>query len=229
MKRFSGFSLIELMVVLAIITIIATASVPQIQVWTARNRGNAAVSQIISDFTKAKSIAGYSVNDVGQPIGIRPQVGMMIRTTRYLILQKNAMSGAWSEAGDTAIKTARMPMNVLVDWVNGEPTNDNSGSFSPTVVFTSSGRLKKGSDNSLITNFGGGLRCGGASGIDSPINAKRVFLAVVRSMINGTDGIWYRIEIDATGEYFVCSATNSSVGGDTPPDFDSVAGSVMEF
>jgi len=60
-----GFTLIELMVVLAIIVIIATASVPKIQVWTARNRGATAVSQIISDFSKAKSIAAYSVYDTG--------------------------------------------------------------------------------------------------------------------------------------------------------------------
>ncbi|HPA57221.1 MAG TPA: prepilin-type N-terminal cleavage/methylation domain-containing protein, partial [bacterium] len=61
--KFKGFTLIELMVVLAIIIIIATASVPKIQEWTARNRGNQAVSQLISDFTKARSIAGYTVND----------------------------------------------------------------------------------------------------------------------------------------------------------------------
>jgi prepilin-type N-terminal cleavage/methylation domain-containing protein len=61
-----GFTLIELMVVLSIIVIIATASVPKIQVWIARNRGNQAVSQLISDISKAKSISGYTVNDVSR-------------------------------------------------------------------------------------------------------------------------------------------------------------------
>jgi len=221
--KFKGFTLIELMVVLAIIVIIATASVPKIQEWTARNRGNQAVSQLISDFTKARSIAGYTVNDTNQPIGVRPQIGLMLGSTRYFILQKDAMSGSWSNISDTTIKAARLPMNVAINNVNGEATND--GSTSTTIVFTSSGKVKNGATNGLVDYLTHSMKCGsGASAVDSPINTKRVFVATVRSMINSKDGIYYRIEMDATGEYFVCACPHTS--NDPPndaPNFDDKA------
>ena len=45
-RAVKGFTLIELMVVLGIISIIATASVPKIQDWTARNRAKAFIAGI---------------------------------------------------------------------------------------------------------------------------------------------------------------------------------------
>ncbi|HNZ54990.1 MAG TPA: prepilin-type N-terminal cleavage/methylation domain-containing protein [bacterium] len=54
--KFKAFTLIELMVTLGVITIIATASVPQVQMWIARNKGIQIVSQVISDFSKAETL-----------------------------------------------------------------------------------------------------------------------------------------------------------------------------
>ncbi|HQM85225.1 MAG TPA: prepilin-type N-terminal cleavage/methylation domain-containing protein [bacterium] len=207
--KFKAFTLIELMVVLAIIVIIATASVPQVQVWIARNRGNQAVSQIISDFSKAKSIAGYVINDTGDYIGQRPQTAIMFKKTRYLILQKTAMSGSWNESTDTVLKRVVLPMKVMLDYVNNGSTSDTLAS-TPTLVFTSSGRIKNSATNlviSSLTGLGGAMSC---ADVSSPINGKRVFFAILRSMINDNDGIYYRIEIAESGEYVVCSATSSA-------------------
>ncbi len=211
--KFKGFTLIELMVVLAIIVIIATASVPKIQVWIARNRGNQAVSQLISDISKAKSISGYTVNDTKDYIGQRPETAIMLRKTRYSIIQRTNMNaGAWEDvhvpaAGKFILKTVSLPMRVHLDFVNSEPTSDSSSS--PTIVLTSSGRFKSGADNTLFSNIGGTISC---NGVNSPLNGKRVFIGVLRSTIDEDDEIWYLIEMDQTGEYAVCSTTETSGG-----------------
>jgi prepilin-type N-terminal cleavage/methylation domain-containing protein len=217
--KLKGFTLIELMVVLSIIVIIATATVPKVQVWIARNRGNQAVSQLISDISKAKSISGYTVNDVvvggaRQYVGQRPETGIMLRATSYSIIQRTDMNaGAWSDvpaAGNAILKKVSLPLKVSLHYVNDQETSDSAGMYSPTVVLTSSGRFKDGSDNTIISNIGGNINCPG--GVNSPLNGKRVFIGILRSMIDGTDGIWYLIEMDQAGEYAVCSTVETSSG-----------------
>jgi prepilin-type N-terminal cleavage/methylation domain-containing protein len=224
--KFKGFTLIELMVVLAIIVIIATASVPQIQVWIARNRGNQAVSQLISDISKAKSISGYTVNDTKDYIGQRPETAIMLRKTRYSIIQRTNMNAAsWSDvaaADNSILKTVSLPMRVHLDFVNSEPTSDSSSS--PTVVLTSSGRFKNGTSNTLFSNIGGTISC---NGVDSPLNGKRAFIGVLRSMIDASSGIWYLIEMDETGDYAVCSAVSAQ--GDLPPDWSTDIAGYIEL
>ena len=220
--KLKGFSLIELMVVLAIITIIATASVPQIQLWVARNRGNQVVSQLISDFSRAKAIAGYTVNDAETYIGVRPQTAIMFRKTNYSILQKNAVSGSWSDISDTRVKRVVLPRNVDLVWVNNGPTND--GTDSETLVFTPSGKLKNSSDNTILTGEGDEMKCGD---VTSPLTASRVFRGIVRSMIKDDNGVWYRIEFDMNGQYFVCTINSSA--GDAIPNFSNTDAVVLEI
>jgi len=100
-------------------------------------------------------------------------------------------------------------MKVMLDYVNNGSTSDTLAS-TPTLVFTSSGRIKNSATNlviSSLTGLGGGMSC---ADVSSPINGKRVFFAILRSMINDNDGIYYRIEIAESGEYVVCSATSSA-------------------
>lgn len=216
--KFKGFTLLELMVVLAIIVIIATASVPQIQVWIARNRGNQAVAQLISDISKAKSISGYTVNDNRDYIGQRPETAIMIRKTGYSIIQRTDMNaGAWTDvpgAANTILKKVSLPLRVRLHYVNNEETIDSAGMYSPTIVLTSSGRFKNGSDNTLVVDgIGGGVMC---NGVASPLNGKRVFIAILQSIIDDSGGIWYLIEMDQAGEYAVCSTTDVESGSGLP-------------
>ncbi len=222
--KFKAFTLIELMVVLAIIVIIATASVPQVQVWIARNRGNQAVSQFISDFSKAKSIAAYTVIDSTVNIdghnvemGVRPQTAILARKTNYSILQKDSMSGAWSDISDRSIKRVNLPQNVFLERVNDAT---NSSGSTATIVFTSSGRLKN-SANAIIPDIGGSYNCGSVS---SPINGKRVVVAIIRSMVTSSNGLWYRIEIAESGEYVVCVSAS-----DTIPVFEDNAEGYLDI
>ncbi|HQO92317.1 MAG TPA: prepilin-type N-terminal cleavage/methylation domain-containing protein, partial [bacterium] len=187
--KFKAFTLIELMIVLAIIVIIATASVPQVQVWIARNRGNKAVAQIISDFLKAKSVANYTVNDTNVTIGaenvqigVRPEIAMMFRKNRYFILQRNDTSAAWSENDD--LKTIELERNVFIEFVNGSPTN--LAGDTPTLVFTSTGKLKQTSDNKIVNPAAvPDFSCG--SSLNSPLDGKKVFYAVLRTVVNEHD------------------------------------------
>lgn len=231
--RFKAFSLIELMVILAIITIIATASIPQVQMWTARNRGIQAVSQIISDFSKTRSIAGYTVvSDLGRIeyesgedayIGIRLQTAIMYRKSNYSILQKSSMITAdWSDdiAGDVLKKTV-LPKDVTIEVVNSSSTSD-SNSNTPVITITSNGKIKD--KNSQLIHGSSGEEC---AGLQSPINNK-VLVVLLKSMVGGstTNGIWYRVEIDQTGEYFVCSV----FGINNAPDFnDDEIANVLEI
>ena len=119
MRKTNGFSLIELMVALGVLTIIATVAVPKVQVWNARNRGLQAVVEILSDFSKARSIAGYTVVgdetngkieipvDVDNAsagtmpvyIGVRLQTAMVFRAHEYAIYQKDTMTvDDWADA-----------------------------------------------------------------------------------------------------------------------------------
>jgi hypothetical protein len=46
-------------------------------------------------------------------------------------------------------------------------------------------------------------------------------------MVEGNNGIWYRIEFDMNGQHFVCSINSSS--GDAFPNFADPAAVVMEI
>lgn len=224
--------MIELMVVLAIITIIATASVPQVQMWTARNRGKAAVSNIISDFAKAKAIGSYAMkidNLAAVTADTRLErkiTGLLFRKTSYAILQKDpTITIDWNEAGSdiTILKRATLPMNVSVELLNTGATNDGAGT-SPTLEFTSSGKVRQ--SNGLLVPSGAGAGNLFCNADPSPLDGRRIFVAIVKSAINDAKAMWYQLEIDPSGEYFICVQPGPS---DSAPDFQGKNANILEM
>lgn len=232
-RAVKGFTLIELMVVLGIITIIATASIPQVQMWTGRNRGKAAVSNIISDFAKARAMGSYAMKtDDGAAVGAdtrleRQITGLLFRKTSYVILQKDPTTTVdWNEntSGFQVLRKAALPMNVSIELLNTGATNDGGGT-SPTLEFTSSGKVKQ--SNGLLVPPGAGagnLFCNTAS---SPLDGRRVLVAILKASVNDDKAMWYQLEIDSTGEYFVCVEPGDN--GTAAPDFQGVNANILEM
>ena len=228
MRKTKGFSLMELMIALAILTIIATVAVPRVQVWNARNRGLQTVMEIISDFSKARSIAGYTVvgdntsgvikipvkvNDsTGESeggtmdvyLGLRLQTAIVFGLHDYSIYQKKDMentTASWQES--TLLKKNLFPDSVSIESVNG--SNDSATAFLRRLVFSSNGIVKGSLDEfPSITP----TDCGNVENLKANPLKQIVMRTVVRSKISdsGSDSIWYRIDIDKSGEYFVCTA-----------------------
>ena len=231
MMRGKGFTLIELMVVLAIIVIIATASVPQVQLWIARNRGLTAVTMIISDFSKAKAMAEYSVK-ISESDRLNLKNGdfqrsksftaMVFKASSYSIVQQPDDIG-WESV--TPLKTSKFPINVSVAFVNGAVATDNPGPSLATVVFSSTGRLKNTSGG--LVPFGadmGNLPCGS---VQSPLDGSRIFYAKLKSQINSSNALWYRIEIDTEGESFVCMEPGTA--SDPKSNFEEATANVVDL
>ena len=228
MKK-NGFSIIELMIVLGILTVVATIAVPRVQVWSARNRGMQAIVEILSDFSKAKSIAGYTVvgdatngkidipvNVAGgtgatMPVylGIRLQTAMVFRAHEYLIYQKDTMTtGDWGSA--RMLKKNTLPDSVSIVKVNNfnEITSTSGANdVSRRLVFTSNGLIKGDEENVENPAHADKISCGG----QMPPMTTLVFSAVVRSKISGSsDSVWFRVDVDQTGEYYMCMAFSAA-------------------
>lgn len=228
-----GFTLIEMLIVLAIITIIASASVPQVQMWSARNRGKAAVSNIIADFAKAKSIASYAMeansaaaNDDDTRLK-KNSTAILFRKTSYILMQKETTNTAdWNEnvSGFDVLRTVRLPHNASIERVNTGSTNDGAGT-SVALEFTSSGRVRQSSGLLVPSGAGAGnLVCGTSN---SPLNGRRVFVAVLKVDVGDAYAFYYQVEIDSSGEYFVCVQPGDK--NTIPSDFNASNANILDI
>ena len=221
MRKTNGFSLIELIIAMGILTIIATIAVPKVQMWNARNRGLQTVMELISDFSKARSVAGYTIvgddtngvikipvkinDDTGESegddmkvyLGIRLQTAIVFGLHEYSIYQKKDMANtADSWQASTLLKKNLLSDTISIESVNGE----TEAGFKRRLVFNSNGVVKNNQD--IFPSLTAAM-CGGK---DNHLK-KLVMSLVLRSKIGGSeDSIWYRIDIDKSGEYFVCTA-----------------------
>jgi len=227
-RKTNGFSLIELMIAMGVLTVIATVAVPKVQVWNARNRGLQTVMELISDFSKARSVAGYTVvgtgnNSVSIPVdvtddsedattmpvymGVRRQTAMVFRKSEYAIYQKQSMdTSSWNSTA-LQLKKNMLLDTVTIESVNGGSPSSDVSDFDTVLNFTSTGMLKK-----TTGEFYGNQSTGLCGEVTERYLPKVVFSVVVRSRVSksGSDSIWYRLDIDQRGEYSICTVFKES-------------------
>ncbi len=235
MRKTNGFSLIELIVAMAILTIIATVAVPKVQVWNARNRGLKVVMELLSDFSKARSVAGYTIvnssgaafkipvnippeedetsddddlsggGDMEVFVGVRSQTAIVFRKREYGIYQKTSMA----VTDWTSSKSVMLKRNLLADNVTIERVNETMFPPSNSTGFTS--LLAFTSNGRLkglddkIINSVGGDDEDKCGNKTSLQNV--VLSAVIRSKISSgsSESIWYRLNINGNGDYTICT------------------------
>ena len=202
MRKTNGFSLLELMIALGILTIIATVAVPKVQVWNARNRGLQTVMELLSDFSKARSVAGYTVvgtgnNSINIPVnaddntegaatmpvymGVRRQTAMVFRKSEYAIYQKQSMDTSNWDTSALMLKKNNLLNTITIEKVNNAAVSSTVTSFSTLLNFNSNGKVKTKAGyfvSGADPQYG---KCGSAVAENTLPNI--VFSAIVRSKI----------------------------------------------
>ena len=226
-----AFTIIELMICLAVVSILAGAAVPQVRLWNARNRGLEAVTSIIADYSKARSVANYivvepSASDGSQitysedfsglasqvHIGKRPQIALKFENDgkSYSILQKNKSSDTWSSASVVKLKTTKLPSGVHIKRVRLEALSSSNNLY----FFSPDGRLMTGSETgqngTTLQNIStSSLTCGGSG----TIRQTTEMVVEAESKIEDGKYITYRIDFNTFGAYHVCVVYHSTSGG----------------
>ncbi len=227
-----AFTIIELMICLAVVSILAGAAVPQVRLWNARNRGLDAVTSIIADYSKARSVANYivvepSASDGTQitysedfsglasqvHIGKRPQIALKFDGDgkSYSILQKNRSGDNWSSASVVKLKTTELPSGVNIKKIFFNPIASNDLFF-----FSPDGRLMVGNatgqggtaTNEAFNLSVSSLGCGGSG----TIRQTTELVLQAESKVEDGKYISYRIDFNTLGAYHVCVVHHNTSG-----------------
>ncbi|MFO7735840.1 MAG: prepilin-type N-terminal cleavage/methylation domain-containing protein [bacterium] len=214
---FLGFTLLELLITMAVISIIAVFSVPRVDRWLKRIKIKDASSTLALDFAKARSLARTvkTENDDGAfnpftTLVQRPsQAALSFREDGYsIILRRDANTvGGWdSESNDydTEVKRVEFPYDVevvSVETSQGEtPAGDN-----PVVSFFPSGKMMNNTNITLSTLTSS---CGGTA--DSNV------LAAIEMQTESFDGnrFYYLVNIKQNGTSTVCGSLTNDFSSD---------------
>jgi type II secretion system protein H len=105
MRKNSGFSLMELMIIIAIMAVIATLAIPSMIGWRSRSQLQGAVGNLTSDLQIAKLMA------------IKESAFVVVdfpNANSYRVFVDN--DGNWSlDAGERLLQTRQLPVGVRID------------------------------------------------------------------------------------------------------------------
>ncbi len=132
MRRFAAYSLVELLIVVAILSALAVVTVPRLQFGAIhKNRAEAAAAQILSALRQTRSLA--ILHAVDHPEGYALRLTKSGTVTTFDILDA---------ATSATVESASLDKSV-------------SSSGGTLFTFTTLGALKTGSDTSLTLAAGG--------------------------------------------------------------------------
>lgn len=200
--RKKAFTLIELLITVCVIGVISSLSVPKIQEWVSKYQAKKAVSSIIADFSKAKSLSSSYLSSTATTGSNINQAAMYFTSGGYRILTRSANNiSNWSLGNDTTVKTVTMPNKVTIETVNGAAL----GSGSAVIAFTSAGKAKN-NDNTLIPTQSTSCY---ATGSDAAMYSV-IAAVVVKVAVSDSTTTYYQVSISNFGEYRVCSTNTSA-------------------
>ena len=163
----NGFTLVELMVTIAIIAIISVIAIPNIVVWRENAELSRATRDLLSDFQLAKIQAverntycsiTFSQAPGGYTVYLDPNQNLVYDTGESVVTGKT-----WSDYGSTKFDTAQgggdgltfsNPNNGIAFAPDGLPKN-NLGGFGAGTVFLTNDRNRK---TSVVVSSAGNLR-----------------------------------------------------------------------
>ncbi len=204
-----GFTILELMVVLALIGLVSYLSIPRVEEWIARQQARQFISQFISDFSKAVSISRVNQNVTGEfSIGAvitRAAIYVNFNNPRryYLLTRVDAgsMPVNWSPTTDHVLKEVNLSGRLQIYDVNLV----NSGTA--VLQFTPSGQVRN-VVGTPITPFQ--ENCGSQA-------SNKLYHAqvVLRADLYFSQPLFYRIEVNTLGEYRVCMSLGNNTFTET--------------
>jgi type IV fimbrial biogenesis protein FimT len=132
LKTATGFTLLETMIVLAIVAILVAAAVPNVLAWLSNYRLKAAASDLYANMQKAKSEALKRNCDVGITFST---VAFPAQGGGYMVFLDNGAGtdagNAVQDVGETTLLTVAMPPGCTLEQAsfNGTSTGYNSRGF----------------------------------------------------------------------------------------------------
>ncbi len=204
-----GFTIIELMVVLALIGLVSYLSIPRVEEWIARQQARQFISQFISDFSKAVSISRVNQNVTGEfSIGaVITRAAIYVNFNdprRYAVLTRTEAGSSpvnWSPATDNVLKEVILPGRLQIYDVN----HVNSGTA--VLQFTPSGQVRNVVGNPIAPFQ---ENCGSQA-------SNKLYHAqvVLRANLYFSQPLFYRIEVNTLGEYRVCMSLGNNTFTET--------------